>query len=111
MLDECRDASCQLLAHPLLARGIQSTSQEQRSSIVVHAVSVGSIWHGMNSMLEQTRVIAHRTKMHQAHLRRHRADGRGDPSSWRLGAVVAGGGCECGEVVFGSPLPSHRSAV
>ncbi len=77
MLDKCSKSGRQGLRQALFAGAVERTRQQQRSGIVIDTIAVVTIRHGMNGMLEQPGVVAHRQKMIGPHLWRCVAGARG----------------------------------
>ncbi len=70
MLDEGRQARRQRFRKALLTWGVERAGHEQRAGIVVDAIAVRTIGYRTDRMLEKPRVVTHRQKMAQLHLRR-----------------------------------------
>ena len=53
MLDKSSDSGGQVFGQTLLAGAVERAREQQRSGVVVDAIAVSMIGHGMDRMLEQ----------------------------------------------------------
>ncbi len=63
MLNESCETDAQSFGHGLFARRVERAGHQQGASVVVDAIAVQAIGHGMDCMLEQSGVIAHELEM------------------------------------------------
>ena len=113
VLHERREPGRQGLGQVLLAGTVERTGQQQRPGIVVDAIAVNAIGHGMDRMLEQPGIVAHRQEIVGPHFggawnaaRGHAlVESRDHPEPMPVPCMF-----ERRQVALSGPLPGHRPA-
>ena len=70
MLDKGRKSRGQRFGQAVLARIVERTGQQQRAGVVVEAIAVRTVGHGMDRMLKKPGVVAHGQKVFDLQPRR-----------------------------------------